>query len=167
MWNKIYLIALAILILPIAFFYSYSWLWLKSIGSPINAVTGFEYHSSLAWSFLWISTVILLILANIILWKIRKSWAIWATFGYFTISILAKYFWLEPALKTFKHVNNLAETGISIQTFTPVFAVFLCLIAAVIVYFNQFLVLRLNNKMYPQNVSNEEIVIETENELVN
>lgn len=71
MWNRIYLLVLAVCTVIMVFFTYYSWTWLKSIGSPQAAVEGYLYHSGLAWKFLWISSIALVILANAVLAKSR------------------------------------------------------------------------------------------------
>jgi len=167
MWNKIYLIALAVLILPMVFLSYYSWSWLQSIGSPQNVVLSYEYWSTLSWSYLWISTVILLILANVLLWQTRRAWALWTTFIYFTIFIFVRYFWLDQSFFQYKKDNNLWQGEFSIA---PLFGVLLCVVAAVIVFFNQFLIKRLQDKMNPppqpafsDSIANSDNVIAVEN----
>ncbi|MDQ3132884.1 MAG: hypothetical protein M3Q99_19210 [Acidobacteriota bacterium] len=147
MWNKIYLIALAVLIIPVVFLSYYSWSWLQSIGAPQNVVLSYEYWSTLSWSYLWISTVILLIIANFLHWKTRLAWALWTTFLYFATFIIVRYFWLDQSFFQYKKANNLWQGEFSIA---PLFGVLLCVVAAVIVFFNQFLIKRLQDKMNPQ-----------------
>ncbi len=161
MWNKIYLIALAVLFLPMAFLSYYSWSWLQSIGSPQNVVLNYNYWSNFSWSYLWISTIILLIIANVLFWKTRRAWALWTTFLYFALFIIVRYFWLDQSLFQYKKTTGL---GLGEFSVAPLFGVILCLIAAVIVFFNQFLVKRLQDKMYPPiGKAESENVIENEN----
>ena len=165
MWNKIYLIALAVLILPMVFLTYYSWSWLQSIGSPQNVVLSYDYWSNFSWSYLWISTVILLILANVLLWQTRRAWALWTTFFYFTIFIFVRYFWLDQSFFQYKKDNNLWQGEFSIA---PLFGVLLCVVAAVIVFFNQFLIKRLQDKMNPATeIAESKNVLETENDRIN
>ncbi|MCD9187494.1 MAG: hypothetical protein LUM44_13745 [Pyrinomonadaceae bacterium] len=147
MWTKIYLIALAIAIIPTVLLTYYSYSWLKSIGAPLDSAANFEYFSNISVNYLWISTLILLILGNILLWKTRKSWALWATLGYFSVFVIAKYFWLDVAFSQFRQIKGLPETGIAVGVFM---GVFYCLFFAIIIFFDQFIVLRMNGKMYPQ-----------------
>lgn len=164
MWTKIYLIALTVGIIPMVFLTFYANSWLKSIGAPTDAAANFEYFTNISSNLLWISTLILLIIANILLWKTRKSWALWTTLGYFTVFILAKYFWLDVSFAAFKKSNGFLETGIAASVFM---GVFYSLFFAIIIFFDQFIVLRMNEKMYPQtnpdyleddiNLKNEEI----------
>ena len=166
MWNKIYLIALAVLILPIVFLSYYSWSWLQSIGAPQNVVSNYEYWSTLSWSYLWISTVILLIIANVLHWKTHRAWALWATFIYFATFIIVRYFWLNQSFFHYKKANNLWQGEFSIA---PLFGVLLCVVAAVIVFFNQFLIKRLQDKMnlptqpaFNDSIENSENIITVE-----
>ena len=147
MWNKIYLIALAVLITPMAFLTYYAWSWLQSIGAPRTVVENYDYWSNFYWNYLWLSTVILLILANVLLWKTRRAWALWTTFLYFAIFIIARYFWLDQIFFEYKRENGLGQNGFSVA---PLFGVVLCAIAAAIVFFDQFLIKRLHDKMYLQ-----------------
>ena len=153
MWSKLYLAALGFSLVVMAFFTYYSWSWLQSIGRPSVAVAGFEYHSGLAWTTLWISSFILLILGNAILWTIRRAWAMWATFVYFAVMIASKFFWLDRAYFQFKTDNGLLADGFSTGSF---FAVIIIAIMAAIVFFDQFILVRLHGKMY------QPIVIEPE-----
>ena len=158
MWNKIYLLALAVLLLPMLFFTYYSYSWLQSISAPQSVVENFAYYSGIGWTYLWISTVILLVIANVLLWKINKAWALWATFFYFAFFVLIHYFLLETKYNTFVSTNFPAQSALPVGVFI---AVVLCAVGAVIIYFDQFLVRRLRYKMIPQTdapiaVNNEE-----------
>ena len=48
MWSKIYLAILAVAVVVMAFFTYYAWSWLQSIGQPVAAAAGYDYHSRLA-----------------------------------------------------------------------------------------------------------------------
>jgi len=161
MLNKIYLALLAAAFFVMAFFAFYSWSWLQSIGSPLAVVENFNFHSELSWIFLWISAVVLLVVGNAILWIHRKSWAMWITCVYFALFVLIKYLWLDQAFFAFKRTNNLLEGGFN---FGPFSAIFLCLIAVGIVFFDQFIVSRLAEKMHPTTVPETDgpIIPETE-----
>ena len=147
MWNKIYLIALAVLSLPMLFLTYYSYSWLQSIAAPQSVVANYGYYSSIGWTYLWISTLILLILANVLLWKINKAWALWATFFYFAIFVVVRYFLLETKYYSYVSDNFPAQSALPVGVFI---AVILCAVGAIIVYFDQFLVRRLRYKMIPQ-----------------
>lgn len=152
MWSKIYLAILAIAIVVMAFFTFYSWSWLQSIGLPAAAVAGYEYHSGLAWPVLWITTIALLVFGNAILWASGRAWAMWVTFIYFSAFAVIRYFWLDQAFFQFKKTNGLFDGSFSIA---PLMAVILVVLMAAIVFFDQFIVLRLRAKTYPAAEKND------------
>ena len=119
--------------------------WLKSIGSPVIVIEKYNYYSNLSWVFIWISTLILLTVGNVILWKMRKSWALWSTLLYFVFFVVLQTFWLDQSFFQFKQ-KNVGSDGFS---FSPFFGIALIVLAAIIVFFNQFLVKRLSDKMLP------------------
>ncbi len=145
MWSKIYLAFLGLSLSVMAFFSYYSWSWLQSIGQSTVAVAGYEYHAGFAWPFLWLSTVVLLLVGNVVLWLSGRAWAVWVTFSYFAVFVLAKFFWLDQTLLEFKRTNML-DAGFSIGAFL---ALVLIAIMAAIVFFCQFIVVRMHQKMYP------------------
>ncbi|HVE59350.1 MAG TPA: hypothetical protein VNB22_21170 [Pyrinomonadaceae bacterium] len=149
MWNKIYLAGLAVALVVMSFFVVYSHSWFGSIGNPKDALAGFDYYAGLGSTFLWCSTAILLILANIILWNSRRAWAMWASFVYFAIFIILRYFWLEKESYNFQNSNSFF--------LTPIFGVVLIVAFGAIVFVNQFLNLRLNEKMYPPRETEAEL----------
>lgn len=149
MWSKIYLACLALSFVVMGFFAFYSLSWLQSIGDPRAAAAGFEYHSAVSWPFLWLSSVVLLVIANVVLWISGRSWAMWVTFLYLAVFIAAKFFWFDRSFAAFQTANNLASSGIS---FGPFFAVIMIVVIAAIVYFDQFFVVRMHEKMYPKSV---------------
>lgn len=146
MWNRVFLIALIVAILPMAFLTYYSWDWLNSIGSPAGVVENYAYYSSLASAFLWISTVVLLVLANTVLWQSRGSWALWTTLIYFVVFVAIKYLWLDRLFTKYLTVNGIDEKGIASGI---LFAVVLSVAAVVLVFFNELIAVRLNKKIYP------------------
>lgn len=141
MWTTIYLTALSIFIIPMGFFTLYAWSWLQSIGNPQTTAENFTFWSGISWTFLWLSTIVLLILANVALWKTRRAWMLWTTAVYFAVFIVAKYFWLDAAFKTFRAADGFSAA--------PLFGAVLCLLGFAIVFFDQFIVLRLTEKMHP------------------
>ncbi len=145
MWSKIYLGVLAVAIAVVGFFTHYSWSWMQSIGSPDAAIKGYEYHSSLAWLVLWIFSVFLLLLGNAVLWAGKKSWALWVTFLYFSIFIIVRNFWLDRTFIDFES-RHAGLQGLSVA---PIIAASLIILAAIIVFFDTFLVTRLRAKTYP------------------
>ena len=146
MWSKIYLVILAVAIIVMAFFTFYSLSWLQSIGLPAAAVAGYEYHAGLAWPALWIATIALLVLGNAILWASGRAWAMWVTFIYFSAFAVIRYFWLDQTYFQFKKTNGLFDGSFSIA---PLMAVILVVLMAAIVFFDQFIVLRLRAKTDP------------------
>lgn len=75
MFNKIYLGVLAVAFLIMAFLTTFCYLQLQSKGfSPERVVQNFESYDSIYKTVFWISSLVLLVLANIVLWKNRKSW---------------------------------------------------------------------------------------------
>ena len=153
MWNKIYLGCLAISALVLGILMYLSFDWLQSIGSPAIVVEKYNHYSNLSWVFLWISTLILMVVGNVILWKMRKSWALWTTFLYFVFFIVLQTFWLERSFFHFKQ-EKLGSDGF---LFSPFFGIALIILAAIIVFFDQFLVKRLNDKMFPSEQPVEHI----------
>ncbi len=151
MWSKIYLAVLGLSVAAMAFFSFYSWSWLQSIGLPAAAVAGYEYHSSLAWPALWITSGLLLLLGNAMLWASGRAWALWTTFLYFGIAASVRYFWLDPAFFAFRRNSSLTEASF---TGGPFFAVMLIVFMALAVFADQFIVTRLREKTYPKS-SNE------------
>ena len=145
MWNKIYLGCLAVSTLVLGILIYFSFDWLKSIGSPATVVEEYNYYSNWSRGFLWISTLILLAVGNIILWKMRKPWALWITLLYFVFFIVLQTFWLQRSFFQFKQ-EKLGSDGF---LFSPFFGIAMVVLAAIIVFFDQFLVKRLNDKMFP------------------
>jgi len=152
MWNKIYSIALAISLFIMTSLSFYAYNWLKSIDAPANVVQNYEYYSGLAWMFLWLSSIILLVLANALYWRTQKPWALWTTFLYFALFIIIQTFWFDESFMTYKNQNNLGQNNLPVGLFL---GVALCVVGAVIVFFDQFLVSRLHKKMY--GVAPEEV----------
>ena len=153
MWNKIYLAVLALAVVVMCFFTFYANSWFGSIGNPKDVLAGYEYYAGLSSTFLWISTAVLVILANVILWLTRRGWAFWTTLGYFALFVILRTFWLEKARYNFQNSDSLF--------FTPIVGVILIIAAGAFVFFNQLLNLRLNEKMYPpppETVENVEVV---------
>ncbi len=154
MWNKIYLILLAVAVLGIAVLTYISADWLNSVGDPKIAVENYNYFSNISWSFLLISSLVLLLVGNALLFKTRKAWALWATFVYFSVFIILHSFWLGEKYVQFKLSKGLSDSTISFGAFIGVLFVAL---AAILVFFNQYLVKRMQTKMFPQIESPEQI----------
>ncbi len=161
MWNKIYLIALAIAVLVMTSLTFYSYSWLSSIDAPTNVAQNYENSSGIAWMFLWFSSIILLVLANVFFWRMQQSWALWTTFLYFAAFIIIQTFLLDEAFAAYRNSNNPAQSGLSVS---PFLGVILCVVGAIFVFFDQFLVSRLHKKMF--GIEPEQVKMEgDENEL--
>lgn len=152
MFSKIYLAALGVSVAVVSFFTYYSWSWLQSIGQPAAAIAGYEYHSNLAWITLLITSVVLLLLANAVLWTTRSAWAMWVTFIFFSFFAVAKFFWLKFVFIDFQMRTAPSGTGVLRG---PFLAVLLIVIMAAIVFFNQFIVIKLRAKTYPDSTEKD------------
>ena len=161
MLSKIYVVLLAISLLLMGFFTWYSWSWLNSIGSPIDTVRGYQYHADLSWPTLWISAIVLLMLANSILWVTGRLWPMWTSLAYFQLFVILRAFWLDPALVSFKSSAGMTDSTFSVA---PIMAAILILIAGAIVFFDQFLVLRMREKTYGPRSTEKISHIESEDE---
>ena len=73
----------------------------------------------------------------------------WVTFVYFAVFVVTRSFGLERSFFQFKQANGLTESSF---TLAPVVGAIICFAAAVIVYANQFAVVRLQERMYPGNM---------------
>lgn len=148
MWTKTYFAVLGLSLAIMGFFTFYSLSWLQSIGLPAAASVGYEYHAGLSWPVLWISAIVLLMLGNAVLWTTGRAWALWGTFAHFAIFVVAKYFWLERAFAQFRVGNGLVEDTISAG---PFFGVLMIVFMAIAVFVDQFIVIRLRSRTYPQS----------------
>ena len=159
MFSKIYLalFAIAVLVMSVLTYFSYS--WLQSISDPASVVQSFQTYSGLSWSALWISFVALLVFANVLLWKDRRAWALWLSLLFFAGFIVAQMFVVDQAYFTFQKENNLTEKTYFL---TPILGVAICGIAAIGIFFNQFLVTRMRDKMNGDKKTEEESVVEEE-----
>lgn len=146
MWSKLYFGLIGLSLVVMAFFTFYAWSWLQSIGAPQTAVEGYTYHAGLSWPVLWITACIMLLIANAVLWTAARSWAMWTTLVYFAIGVIVKYFWLERAAASFRTGNGLTPESLSLG---PLLAVAIIAVAAVVVFFNYFLVFKLYQKTFP------------------
>ncbi|MCA1588822.1 MAG: hypothetical protein LC734_00230 [Acidobacteria bacterium] len=152
MWNRIYLAALALSVLLMAFFTYYALDWLASIGSPAAALEGFRYHFFVSGTVLWISSAVLLILANVVLAKYDRPWALWATLIFFCVFVLIRNFWLARAEDSFYQATFGDRPGLN---FSPIFAVLVCGAATGVIFVNQLIAVRLRNRIYPPSLSSE------------
>lgn len=146
MLNKVYLIAFAALSLLMAFLTWWAGSWLHSIGSPDSVKDGYFSSSATGWIALWASFIILLIIANIILWSARKAWAIWLSFLYFAVFIFLRFWWLEGDYLDFARRHGFTDSSFSTG---PLVAAILVVGIGMLIFFDQFVVLRLAEKMHP------------------
>ncbi len=144
MWNKIYPIVLAVAVLITGWLTYYASGWLGSIGNPKIAAEQYNHYWTLSSTALWISFILLLIAANAVLWTTRKTWALWASLAFFAVFVILQNFVLSTQFTHFEKANNMTESSFTI---TPLIGVFLCIIGAIIVYFNQVIVLRMREKV--------------------
>lgn len=150
MLSKIFWALLAISILTAGALTFYSYGWLESIGDPKIAAENFQYLSGIGWTFIWISSVVLLVLANFLVWRGEKSWFLWSVYIYFAFFIILHTFWLAQAFQSFKELKGLSEDTFSI---TPFLGVIICLVVAIGVFFNQYILKRLRGKLSGENES--------------
>jgi hypothetical protein len=154
MWNKIYLSVLFVALGLMGFLTFYAHSWLGSIGDPKTTKEFYEFYFSLSWTILWISSLTLLILGHVLLWKTRKSWALWTTLAFFSGFTLALFFWLELSFSAFKKSKGLSPAEFPLS---PILGVFFIIIAAVIFFGGYFLNLRLYERFYPPKESEAEL----------
>jgi len=109
-------------------------------------VANYEYYSGFYWILLFSASLVLLVLGNVILWLSRRAWALWATFAFFAVFVLLQTWWLNSLFLNYQRNNNLTESTFSLMGLG---GAALCAIVAVGVFFDQFLVLRMRDRMYP------------------
>lgn len=163
MWNKIYPVALAIAVVVMIVLTYLAYSKLQSVGfAPSVIAANYLTFEGYYGQFLWFSALILLILANILMWTQRRSWALWATLSYFVIFLLLKGWWLDKVFFNYQQENSLTDSSLFAG---GLISTVLCVFAAVIVYFDQFLVLRLHERMYKSPLAPENDLAE-ENSLL-
>ena len=146
MWNKIYSVILAIAVLAMGVLLAFQYSWLQSKTAPKDVIAQYEFYSNISWLFLLFSLLVLLIAGNVVLWKTGRAWAVWTSLLYFAVFMLAHTFWLENSFFRYKQENTAENSLIS---WSPLLGVVLIALAAIIVFFNQYLVKRMSNKMLP------------------
>ncbi|HEX8733816.1 MAG TPA: hypothetical protein VF721_00705 [Pyrinomonadaceae bacterium] len=146
MWTKIYLIFFAVAFLTMGVLTYLSYAQLQSIGFAPSIIAGnFLSYAGTYWTVFWIFSLALLILANVVLWLNRRAWALWLTLLFFSIFVLLRTWWLNEVYVNYTKQNNLtAETLFGFG----ILGVLLCIIAAVGIFFNQFLVLRMRDRIH-------------------
>jgi hypothetical protein len=94
-----------------------------------------------------------LTIANVVLWSTRKAWAVWLSFLYFALFIFLRYWWLEGDYLDFARRHSLTDSSFSTG---PLVAAILVVGVGMLIFFDQFVVLRLSEKMHPTSgFSNE------------
>lgn len=135
--------SLALFVGIVLFFSYYAWSWLQSIGSPESALAGFDYHYGLAELAIWLSTLVLVGVANGVMWLTGRVWAMWVTFFYFVLAKFGTIFWLENA-----HAAFLANTfgGRSGIVSSLLITAILSGLVGAVIFFDQYIVIRLREK---------------------
>jgi hypothetical protein len=155
MINKIFLALLGVAVLMMVVLTFLALSQLKSIGfPPVQIVQNFAGYESLHWTLLWISAIVLLILGNVILWTNQKEWALWSSFLFFAVFIMVNTWWLTESVANYQKANSLDTGGILSKN--GIFGVVLAIVGGVAVFFDQFIVLRLRDKMYQKPVEEAE-----------
>ncbi len=149
MWSKIYLGVLTIGVVAMAFFSFYSWSWLQSIGDPQRAWESFNYDKRAGVYVLIASTGLLLLIANIVLWITRSAWAMWASFIYFAVFVILLLVLMHLLGAQFCEKNVVCSSPS--RVIGPLLAAFGIGVLGVLVFFDQFLIIRLHAKMYSVN----------------
>lgn len=160
MWTKIYLATALVFIFLLAFAAYYSASWLGSITAPADAYAGYEYFRGLSWWMLWIASAILLILANIVLARTGRGWAMWATLGYFAVFVLVIGFLLPISSIGFLRDKGFAPEASAYLS--PFLAVGLCVGFAALVYVNHLLVTKMRTRLVAaetqvENIDNDSV----------
>ncbi|MGI9036981.1 MAG: hypothetical protein ACR2GD_13220, partial [Pyrinomonadaceae bacterium] len=107
MWNKIFFALLAAAVLGMLGLTYFSYSSLQSITKPADVVANYNFYNNLYWSLLWISSLVLLIIGNVILWTQRKSWALWSVLLFFASCSILQTGWLGEICFDYKKQNNL------------------------------------------------------------
>ena len=149
MWNKIYLVLLLVCLLTMGVLLYLPFSWLGSVTKPEIVAVNFTHYANISRVFLFASSLVLLIAGNVVLFKNRKSWALWTTLFYFAAFMLAEGFWLEPQFFQYQQSNNLTESSFY---FGSIIAIIFVVIAAIVVFFNQYLVGKIVAKLAPETV---------------
>ncbi len=156
MWNKIYLILLAVATITLGFLTFYSYSWLQSIGSPATAAENFQFFAPVSSAVLWISAAVLLIVANLIALRTRKTWALWTTFVFFAAFVVLQTYWLGQMFFDFQKANNL---NANLFSFSLVLATAFVVLAAIVVFFDQHFVKRIYDRRNPATSQIEEMPV--------
>jgi len=154
MSNKAFLALLAIGVLVAGFFVCYAWSWLGSIGDPRTAWEAFNYYKRTGVYFVIPWTVLLLIVANVVLWTSRRAWAMWVSYAYFSLFAALLLVWLHLAGTAF--CERTATCVSPSYLVGPLLAVLGMVVLGVAVFVDQLVVLRPYTKMYPAIETDED-----------
>lgn len=138
MWTKLYIATFLVFSFVLGFVVYYSVSWLGSITAPTDAFAGYDYFRKLAWYILWMTTAILLIIANIDFFRTNRSWTFWSTIGFFSLFVLGIGFLLPVASISFLRENGFAAELTAYLS--PFLAIALCVGFAALVYADRFLI---------------------------
>jgi hypothetical protein len=153
MWTKVYVGTLAVFALFLGVVVYYASSWLGSITAPLDAFAGYEYNRSLSWWILWISTAVLVVLANILLANTGKAWALWATFGYTCFFVMIIGFLLPLTAIGFLREHNFAPE--LTQYLSPFLAIGICVGFGAFIYVNQLVATRMRRGVVEKDIEEE------------
>jgi hypothetical protein len=145
MWQKIFLIALAIaaLITVVAIYLTHS--WLGSLTNPVDVAENYEFLRGWTYMILFFSSIVLFIIANAVLYSQRKAWALWTTFLFFSGFLLLQSWWSDGNFFAFKKANNLWHGETSLVALAAAIG---CVVAAAVTFFDQAIVLRMRDRIH-------------------
>lgn len=148
MLNKIYLALFVLALIATTGLTYLTYSQLQSIGfAPATVLQNFDSYSGTHRGFLFVSSLVLLITANAVLWATRRSWAMWLTFLYFAVFLMLNMWWLSDLGFNYQKQNSLSTDSF---TLAGIWAAVFVVIAGIGVFFDQFIVLRLRDKMFGQ-----------------
>lgn len=156
MWTKIFLILFVVALLALSWLTILSYLQLQSVGfAPRDIAAGFLGYRDIFWFWLPASTLVLLIVSNVIIWISRQAWALWLTYLFFAAFTLLQTWWLGELYGRYVEENSLADGGYF--SGIGILSVLICIAAAVAVYFDQFLVLRMRDRVHGDGKPSENV----------
>ena len=161
MWTKIYFVLFAAALAAMCVLTFLCYWQLQSNGfAPKVIEESFLSYRNIFWQFLWISSLILLAGANVLLWLQRRAWAVWTTFFFFAVFVLVQSWWLGGMYFQFAKENNLTENNFS---FSGILGAMLCAAVAVGAFFDHFLVLRMRDRVHSspeqQQIASEGMIV--------
>lgn len=127
MLSKIYLLLLVVFALAISVISFSANSWLSSIGDPTITSEAYQSMSSMGWTFLWVSFLILAGFSLVLAWKSEVRWAIGLAMGYFVASCLA-ILYNDSVYKGFLADNSIPSTYTLLN---PFFVAVMFLVVAV------------------------------------